>query len=60
VKDAIMERDRIYIRDMRTGNLNAVRASTHIYNMPEEVDRLVESVRHVASHWSDYMTTPTA
>jgi selenocysteine lyase/cysteine desulfurase len=37
-----------------------VRASTHIYNRPEEVDRLVESVRHVASHWSDYMTTPTA
>jgi len=60
VKDAIMERDRIYIRDMRTGNLNAVRASTHIYNMPEEVDRLIESVRYVASHWADYMTAPTA
>jgi selenocysteine lyase/cysteine desulfurase len=60
VKDAIMERDRIYIRDMRTGNLNAVRASTHVYNMPEEVDRLIASVRHVAGHWSDYMTAPTA
>jgi selenocysteine lyase/cysteine desulfurase len=60
VKDAIMARDRIFIRDMRTGSLNAVRASTHIYNMPEEVDRLVESVRHIASHWSDYMTAPTA
>ena len=28
--------------------MNAVRASTHIYNMPGEVDRLIESVRHVA------------
>ncbi len=60
VKNAIMDRDRIFIRDMRTGNLNAVRASTHIYNMPEEVDRLLESVRHVAGHWADYMATPTA
>jgi selenocysteine lyase/cysteine desulfurase len=60
VKDAIMARDRIFIRDMRTGNLNAVRASTHVYNMPDEVDRLIASVRHVASHWADYMTAPTA
>jgi selenocysteine lyase/cysteine desulfurase len=60
VKNAIMARDGIYIRDMRTGNLNAVRASTHIYNMPGEVDRLLESVRHVAGHWADYMSAPTA
>jgi selenocysteine lyase/cysteine desulfurase len=60
VKNAIMDRDRVFIRDMRTGNLNAVRASTHIYNMPEEVDRLLQSVRHVAKNWADYMTAPTA
>jgi selenocysteine lyase/cysteine desulfurase len=59
VKNAIMERDRIYIRDMRTGGLNAVRVSTHIYNMPEEVDRLLRSVHHVASHAADYRTAPT-
>jgi selenocysteine lyase/cysteine desulfurase len=59
VKDAIMARDRIYVRDMKTGNLNAVRASTHIYNMPDEVDRLVESVRYIADNWSNY-TGPTA
>ncbi|MGH9320826.1 MAG: aminotransferase class V-fold PLP-dependent enzyme [Vicinamibacteria bacterium] len=60
VKSAILERGRVYVRDMRTGNLNAVRASTHIYNLPEEVDRLIESVRYVASHSADYMTLPTA
>ncbi len=52
----IMERDRIYIRTMTTGNLNAVRASTHLYNTPEEVDRLLDGVRHVADNPSKYMT----
>ena len=45
---------------MRTGNLNAVRASTRIYNMPDEVDRLIESLGYAASHWADYMAAPTA
>lgn len=45
---------------MKTGNLNAVRVSTHFYNMPEEVDRLVESVRRVAKNWADCMATPAA
>ena len=57
---ALMDRDRIYIRTMRTGNLNGVRASTHIYNMPDEVDRLLEGVRHLAAHSSDYMSESTA
>ncbi len=35
VQQAILNRDRIYIRTMTTGNLNAVRAATHIYNMPD-------------------------
>ncbi|MCC7242329.1 MAG: aminotransferase class V-fold PLP-dependent enzyme, partial [Acidobacteria bacterium] len=39
VQQAILNRDRIYIRTMGTGNLNACRAATHIYNMPDEVDR---------------------
>ena len=57
VQQAILNRDRIYIRTMATGNLNAVRAATHIYNMPEEVDRLLDSVRHVSENASRYMTT---
>lgn len=52
----VMERDQIYIRTMTTGNLNAVRASTHLYNTPAEVDRLLESVRYVADNPSKYMT----
>jgi selenocysteine lyase/cysteine desulfurase len=54
---AILDRDRIYIRTMSTGHLNAVRASTHFYNMPEEVDRLLASVRHVAENAADYGAT---
>lgn len=57
IQQAILKRDRIYIRTMSTGNLNAVRAATHIYNMPDEVDRLLNSVRHVAENASRYMTT---
>jgi selenocysteine lyase/cysteine desulfurase len=60
VQQAILNRDRIYIRTMTTGNLNAVRAATHIYNMPDEVDRLIASVRHVAENASRYMTTAAA
>ena len=60
IVEALMDRDRIYIRTMGTGDLNAVRASTHIYNMPDEVDRLLEGVRHVATHSSDYMSESTA
>ena len=37
---------------MATGNFNAVRVSTHFYNMPEEVDRLLASVRYVAENTS--------
>jgi len=58
IVEALMDRDRVYIRTMGTGNLNGVRASTHIYNMPDEVDRLLDGVRHLATDWSDYMHEP--
>ncbi len=60
VQKAILARDRIYIRTMTTGNLNAVRAATHIYNMPAEVDHLIESVKHVAENASRYKGTMSA
>jgi selenocysteine lyase/cysteine desulfurase len=50
VQKAILERDRIYIRTMGTGNLNGCRAATHIYNTPEEVDRLIASVTWVSAN----------
>ena len=60
IQKAILARDRIYIRTMTTGSLNAVRAATHIYNMPAEVDHLIESVKHVAENATRYKTTAAA
>ena len=57
VQKAIMGRDRVYIRTMGTGNLNGCRASTHLYNMPEEVDRLLSGVKYVADNASRFMST---
>ena len=45
---------------MTTGNLNGVRAATHVYNMPAEVDRLLEAVAHVSGNASRYMTMSVA
>ena len=52
--------NRIYIRTMTTGNLNACRAAIHIYNLPGEVDHLLASVRHVSENAGRYMTTAQA
>ena len=57
VQKAIMSRDRVYIRTMGTGNLNGCRAATHIYNMPEEVDKLINSVKYVAENATKFMST---
>jgi selenocysteine lyase/cysteine desulfurase len=57
VVKGVYEFNRVWIRTMATGNLNGVRAATHIYNMPEEVDRLLEAVEHVAKNSTRYMTT---
>ena len=54
---ALFDEVRVHIRTMGTGNLNGVRASTHFYNMPHEVDRLLEGVRHIAANASNYMST---
>jgi selenocysteine lyase/cysteine desulfurase len=39
-----LDYNRVWIRTMTTSNLNGVRAATHIYNMPDEVDRLLDAV----------------
>lgn len=57
VAKAVMNRDRVYIRTMGTGNLNACRAATHFYNMPEEIDRLINSVKYVAENSTKFMST---
>ncbi len=51
----IRERAGIYLIPMPVGGLNAVRVSTHFYNGTQQVDRLLEVVRHVAENELDYV-----
>lgn len=60
VQKAIFENSRVWIRTMGTGNLNACRAATHIYNFPHEVDRLIDSVKYVSQNASKLMTPTMA
>lgn len=60
VVKGIYDVNRVWIRTMSTGNLNGVRAATHVYNTPDEVDRLLEAVTHVAKNASRYMSTTQA
>lgn len=55
VRQGIMDLGHIHIRTSSRGDVTGCRASTHFYNMPEEVDELLRCVRHIASHPSDYM-----
>ena len=55
VRQGIMDLGRIHIRTSSRGNVEGCRASTHLYNMPEEVDELLRCVRHIAEHQADYM-----
>jgi selenocysteine lyase/cysteine desulfurase len=57
VQKAIMRHDRIWIRTMGTGNLNGCRAATHVYNTPDEVDRLIASVRWVSENAGQVKST---
>ena len=57
IVDALVGEFRVHIRTMGTGNLNGVRVSTHFYNMPQEVDRLLEGARRIAANSTNYMTT---
>jgi selenocysteine lyase/cysteine desulfurase len=55
VRQGIMDLGRIHIRTSSRGDVTGCRASTHLYNMPEEVDELLGCVRHIAEHSADYM-----
>jgi selenocysteine lyase/cysteine desulfurase len=57
VQKAIMKRDRIWVRTMGTGNLNGCRVATHLYNMPDEVERLIGSVKYIAENSARFMST---
>jgi selenocysteine lyase/cysteine desulfurase len=55
VRDGIMELAGIHIRTSSRGSVSGCRASTHFYNMPEEVDELLRCIAFIAEHPADYM-----
>jgi selenocysteine lyase/cysteine desulfurase len=55
VRQGIMDLGRIHIRTSSRGDVEGCRASTHFYNMPEEVDELLRCVRQIAENSADYM-----
>jgi selenocysteine lyase/cysteine desulfurase len=54
-REGIMDLGHIHIRTSSRGDVSGCRASTHFYNMPEEVDELLRCVRHIAEHPAHYM-----
>ena len=55
VARAVHERTGIYVLPMPAGDLNAVRTSTHFYNTPADVERLLSAVRHIAENELDFV-----
>jgi selenocysteine lyase/cysteine desulfurase len=45
--DALKTEYRIRVRPVGEINLNAIRVSTHVFNGPDQVDRLVEALTHL-------------
>jgi L-cysteine/cystine lyase len=56
VVTGVFEQSGIYIVRLPDGYLNGARASTHIYNSPAEVDRLIDAVKYLAANPSRFMT----
>jgi selenocysteine lyase/cysteine desulfurase len=52
---ALMDREHIYIPGSSLNDF-ACRVSTHFYNTPDEVDRVLSVVRHIAENRSAYST----
>jgi selenocysteine lyase/cysteine desulfurase len=49
VVNTLIEKDKIYIRTIIEDDIKAVRASTHFYNSPDEVDHLISAVQKIAA-----------
>jgi selenocysteine lyase/cysteine desulfurase len=50
LRQGIMDLGHIHIRTSSRGNVSGCRASTHFYNMPEEVDELLRCIRYIAEN----------
>jgi len=49
IAKALQDRAGIVVRTVKTENVNGIRVSTHFYNHPDEVDRLLGVVRALAA-----------
>ena len=49
IAKALQDRAGIVVRTVKTENVNGIRVSTHFYNHPDEVDRLLSVVRALAA-----------
>jgi selenocysteine lyase/cysteine desulfurase len=54
VLQGIKDLSRIHIRTSSRGEVSGCRASTHFYNMPEEVDELLRCVKYIAENPTKY------
>lgn len=59
ITKAVMDMENIYIVRSSLAP-NACRISTHIYNNPSEIDRLLGAIRHIAENPSAFQEDPTA
>jgi selenocysteine lyase/cysteine desulfurase len=50
----LAEHERVQIRAIKDVGVDAIRASTHFYNTPEEVDRLLSGVSYLAEHSAQF------
>ncbi len=59
ITKAVLDMENIYIVRSRL-TPNACRVSTHLYNNPAEIDRLLGCIRHIAENPSNFQEEPTA
>jgi selenocysteine lyase/cysteine desulfurase len=48
IATALLDQAGIVVRTVKTDTVNGIRISTHFYNHPDEIDRLLSVVRDLA------------
>jgi selenocysteine lyase/cysteine desulfurase len=52
----LFEREQVQVRSVKVDNLDAIRVSTHFYNTPREIDRLLSGVSYLAENTAQFAT----
>jgi selenocysteine lyase/cysteine desulfurase len=50
----LLEREHVQVRAVKVGDIDAIRASTHLYNTPPEIDRLLSGVSYLAENTAQF------